>query len=138
MKTLKDLCFEESSWQIPMITLLPGDARALTALTGLTRLVLRGLGSGVGDVAATALACSLRQLRHLDLHSCDLGGMVCLAAIGQLTQLTALHLFGNEGVTREGLMLLTGLKRLQQLGVCRNEEVTDAAVEEFWAAVRQH
>jgi hypothetical protein len=137
LKTLKDLCFKESSRQIPMITLLPGDARALTALTGLTRLVLRALGSGVGDVAATALACSLRQLRHLDLHSCNLGDMVCLAAIGQLTQLTALHLCGNEVLTREGLMLLTGLTRLQQLGVRRNVEVTDAVVEEFWAAVRE-
>jgi hypothetical protein len=131
VKTLKDLCLDESS------LLTAGDARALTALTGLTRLVLGGLGDGVGDVAATALACSLRQLRHLDLQSCELGDMVCLAGIGQLTQLTALQLEGNDGLTREGLMLLTGLTSLQELGVSDIEGVTDADVEEYWAALRQ-
>uniref|UniRef100_A0A383VAA8 F-box domain-containing protein n=1 Tax=Tetradesmus obliquus TaxID=3088 RepID=A0A383VAA8_TETOB len=55
--------------------LVPGDALALTALTGLTRLGVRDVGAGVGDLAATAIASSCQQLRHLDLTNCELGGI---------------------------------------------------------------
>jgi hypothetical protein len=69
----------------------------LTALTGLTQLELNdvslqqksdGLG---GEVAFTALAQSLTQLRQLSLQDCeiDLSSMEVLTAIGQLRQLTA-------------------------------------------------
>jgi hypothetical protein len=44
-----------------------GDALALTALTALTHLDLRGASCGLDDIVANALACSLKQLRHLDL-----------------------------------------------------------------------
>ena len=80
--------------------LVPGDALALSALTGLTRLVLAGVGDGVGDVAAAAVAHSCRQLRQLDLSECSMGSAACLAEIGRLTQLTQLQLQSNVGVTR--------------------------------------
>lgn len=115
-------------------SIVPGDARALSTLTALTRLVLAGQGAAVDDTTATLLACSLKQLQHLDLGWCELGDMVCIAAIGQLTLLTELGLAGSAGLTRDGLMLLTGLSRLQKLRV---EQVTDEHVKEFWAAVRR-
>jgi Leucine-rich repeat (LRR) protein len=114
---------------------VPGGALALTALTGLTRLVLAGAGAGVDELAATALACNLRQLQHLDLSGCKLGSMGCLAAIGQLTRLTELQLKGSGSVTQRGFMQLTKLQKLRRLGVDRSEAVTDAVLREFWAAV---
>jgi hypothetical protein len=70
--------------------LAPGDALALTVLTGLTRLFFKEVGEGVGDAAAVALARSLTQLRCLDVqaaHSAE-----CVAAVAELTQLTKLCL----------------------------------------------
>jgi hypothetical protein len=100
----------------PESSLAPGDALALTALTELTSLVLAGVGSGVGDDAAAAIAGSCRQLRHLNLYGCDLISLDCLTNICQLAQLTQLQLGGNAGLTKQQKMLLTGLRRLQQLG----------------------
>uniref|UniRef100_A0A383W9B4 F-box domain-containing protein n=1 Tax=Tetradesmus obliquus TaxID=3088 RepID=A0A383W9B4_TETOB len=119
--------------------LVPGDALALTPLTGLTRLELYDLHDGVGEVAATALACSLKHLQHLECISCsvNLGSTEFLAAVGQLKQLTYLNLRGNDGLTQQGVMQLTGLSRLQRLHVDLNEEVTDEVWDGFWAAVRQ-
>lgn len=119
--------------------LAPGDALALTALTGLARLELSNVRDGVGELAATAIASSCRQLRHLDLRACDLGSMGCLAVVRHLTQLRALDLRGNGKLTQQGLMLLTRLKQLQQLRVDtdNNAEVTDQLLQSFWAAVRQ-
>jgi hypothetical protein len=117
--------------------LAPGDVLALTALTGLTRLELACVRHGVGDLAACALASSMKQLPHLDLQDCDLGGAACLGAIAHLTQLTELRLAVNEGLTQQGLMLMTGLRQLQQLEVSVNDEVTEEVVERFWMAVRQ-
>jgi hypothetical protein len=113
-----------------------GDAQALSKLTGLTRLVLKGAGQGVDDVAATALACCLRQLHHLDLSDCDLGSMACVAAIGQLVQLTELRLHSDRGamLTERGLMLLTGLLRLQHLDTVGDAELSLEVLEQFWAA----
>jgi Leucine-rich repeat (LRR) protein len=128
--------------------LVPGDALALIALTNLTRLAIQDAGPGVSDMVATALACNLKQLQHLELNrnwvqrghrysECDLDGMVCLAATRQLSQLTQLQLQGSRGLTVEGLMLLTCLPRLQRLVVEKNEEVTDAVMQRFCAAVRE-
>jgi hypothetical protein len=111
------------------------DALALTALTGLTSLNLQGLGPAVTDVVATALACSLRQLRDLDLSGCHLGDVVCLAAIGQLTQLSKLSMREVEGVTEQGLGLLTKMSCLQTLEV-QTEESTDEVLARFWAALQ--
>uniref|UniRef100_A0A383VBF8 Uncharacterized protein n=1 Tax=Tetradesmus obliquus TaxID=3088 RepID=A0A383VBF8_TETOB len=130
LTNLKELCLGRSY-------LVPGDALALTTLTGLTRLELQLVNAGVGDLAATAIAGSCQQLRHLDLRSCSLGSMACLAAVRHLTQLTELHLDGNSGLTVQGLMLLTRLKRLKHLGVDRSEQVTDQVVQCFWTSVRQ-
>jgi hypothetical protein len=130
LQKLKHLRFEDDS------TLAPGDALALTALTGLTSLVLARVGSGVGDEAAAAIAGSCRQLRHLDLYDCDLVSMECLSNIRHLTQLTQLQLRGNVGLTQQQLTLLSGLTCLQQLGVDRTAEITEGVVDSFWAAVR--
>ncbi|KAF6248735.1 hypothetical protein COO60DRAFT_1648566 [Scenedesmus sp. NREL 46B-D3] len=131
LTNLRDLSFSAAA------NLLPGDALALTALTGLTRLVLAHLEHGVGDLAACALACSLKQLRHLDLQECDLGDMVCLAAIAHLTQLTELRLGCTSGFTRQRLMLLTGLTDLQRLGFCSDEEIRVEVMDSFWAVLQQ-
>jgi hypothetical protein len=126
---LQDLCIHSKS------VLVVEDALGLSVLTTLTRLVLDGVGAGVGDVPATAIACSLKQLRHVDLQNCALGSMHCLAVVGRLTKLTVLRLEGNDGLTSERLMLLTRLSHLQELGV--SEDAVDArAVRLFWAAVR--
>uniref|UniRef100_A0A383WJR7 Receptor-type protein kinase n=1 Tax=Tetradesmus obliquus TaxID=3088 RepID=A0A383WJR7_TETOB len=120
---------------------LPGGwLQALSVITGLTRLVLASAGDGhsLGDDAAAALARSCRQLRHLDLNECNLGSGAWLDEVRRLTQLTQLQLQGNAGVTRQGLMQLTGLRQLQQLGVdtwgCQGG-VTRADVREFWRAL---
>jgi hypothetical protein len=83
-----------------------------------------------------ALACCLKQLRDLDICGCDLGGMACLGAVAHLPQLTELWLPGIPGLTTQGLMMLTRLSKLQRLEVHKNSEVTDAAVAEFWTALR--
>ncbi|KAF6251045.1 hypothetical protein COO60DRAFT_682155 [Scenedesmus sp. NREL 46B-D3] len=132
LANLKELSIENGRQ-----VLAPGDALALTALTGLTRLALRHAGAGVGE-AATATAGSCQQLHHLDLTGCNLVSMACLANVAHLTQLTELRLAGNSGLTHQGLMLLTALQRLQRFDVNRNAEVTDEVVERFWAAVDQH
>lgn len=75
----------------------------LTALTGLTFLGLPGRGSCVGDIRAGALACCLKQLRHMDLRYCELGGMACLGPIAHL-QLTELQLQGNTCLTQQWLL----------------------------------
>jgi hypothetical protein len=112
-----------------------GDALALSALTNLTRLNLSGMRAGVGDLAASALACSLKQLRHLDLTDCNLGSLACVPPMAQLVHLTQLQLCGNVEVTQQGLMLLTKLSNLQQLEFERAPEVTDDVVAKIWAAV---
>jgi hypothetical protein len=105
-----------SDW---VLNLVRGDALALTALTGLTRLVLYRAEHGVGTAVATALARSLQQLQSLDIRDCclQLGsaeGLACLEVIGRLTQLTQLSLGGCEDSTQHGLMQLMGLSRLQR------------------------
>jgi hypothetical protein len=70
--------------------LAPGDAMALTALTGLTRLSLRGIGHGLGNAAAVALARSLTQLSCLDIQAARSAEVA--AAVADLTQLTKLRL----------------------------------------------
>jgi hypothetical protein len=127
LQKLKHLGFEDGS------TLAPGDALALTALTGLTSLVLARVGSGVGDEAAAAIAGSCTQLCHLDLRDCDLE---CLTNIRNLTQLTQLQLRGNAALTQQELMLLTRLTQLQQLGFDRTADIADGVMDSFWAAVR--
>jgi hypothetical protein len=112
------------------------DALALTALMGLEHLGLSAANQGVDDVAATALAVKLTQLRHLDLTGCDLGYMACLAAVAQLTQLTTLRLGNNLGLTEEGLMLLTRLSRLQGQHVTGCQGVGKEMLERFGAAVQ--
>jgi hypothetical protein len=79
---LQDLCISSYTESV-----VPGDALALTALTGLTRLVLEGCGAAVGDLEATAIATSCRGLHHLDLRRCELGRKGCLALVAQLPRL---------------------------------------------------
>jgi hypothetical protein len=64
--------------------------------------------------------------------------MACLAAIAQLKQLTELQLKGNSGMTRQGLMLLTGLTKLQILGLpFSSSNVTDEDLGHFKPTWRQ-
>jgi hypothetical protein len=128
---LQELCLDCET------PLAPGDAIALTSLTSLTRLALPRARDGVGDTRAAALAASLSQLQHLDLRECRLCSDAALAAIGQLRQLTELRLEGNNGITRQGLMQLIGLVRLQQLGIDRSADVDGAVMKRFWSIVRQ-
>lgn len=128
-------CLQSLHLQFCMLPL--EDALALTALTNLTEPHLDHAGAAVTDVVATALACSLRQLRLLSLTGCELGDMVCLAAVGQLRQLTSLQLLGSFEFSERGLRLLTGLSRLQQLGVDSDADITAEAWASFWAAVKQ-
>jgi hypothetical protein len=129
---------------IPEGSVLPtDDALALTALTNLTRLVLHDDADGVTDMTASALACSLKQLRVLDLsskhpgNSRRLGSMVCLAAIGHLSQLTSLILGGAQGLTRQGFMLLLPAPRLRTVVLKFNEEVTQNWAKAQFAAASQ-
>jgi hypothetical protein len=141
LTNLQELCIDLKS------ELAPGTAIALTALTGLTSLSLNNQMSAVDDATAAALARSLTQLQHLELEGCELGSMTCLAAIGKLVHLTFLSIdthvdpdVCNCGrLTREGLMQLTGLTRLQHLEVIgrqNNKEITASDVGEFWATVQ--
>jgi hypothetical protein len=127
---LRDLCMYGNT------ALVPGDAQALTALTGLTRLVL-GDVHGVDEEHIVALAGCMPRLQHLDVTGLRLSSTACTAAIGRLTQLTELVLSNNEDITEQSLLQLTGLLQLQQLevGGCG---VADDAVERFWAEVRLH
>jgi hypothetical protein len=102
------------------VNLSHGNALALTALTRLTRLVLAGVEHGVGTAVATALACTQQRLQCLDLSHCSLqlgtaDWLACLEAVGCLTRLTWLRLRGNAGLTKHGLMQLTGLSRLEHM-----------------------
>jgi hypothetical protein len=99
---LKDLTICEES------VLAPGDALALTALTGLTRLVLVGAETGVTYEIAAALARSLSQLQHLELKDCPVGSDECFDAIGQLTELRVTGFGDAERDVRR----LTGLTNL--------------------------
>ncbi|KAF6261042.1 hypothetical protein COO60DRAFT_1637093 [Scenedesmus sp. NREL 46B-D3] len=126
LTNLKDLCITNGAQ-----LLAPGDALALTAHSGLTRLELGHDDAGVGDEAAAALAGSCQQLQHLNLTDCSLVSMACLANVAHLTQLTQLRLKGNSRLTQQGLMLLTGLKRLQHLEGERSTDVTDEVMERF-------
>jgi Leucine-rich repeat (LRR) protein len=128
LTNLQDLRIVESS------QLTAGDALSLTALTRLTRLELGGLDKGVGELAANAIACCLKELRYLDLQHCGLGS-TCLAAIAHLPKLTELKIEHNSGLTRQGLMQLTRLSTLQKLGT--DAECMPYIERDFWAALGQ-
>jgi hypothetical protein len=123
-----------------------GDALALTALTGLTRLHLESAHAGLGTYVARALSSSLTELLDLTVDLCDvdLDDAEFLAGLGRLTQLTGLKLHADHytnKLTRQGLMQLTGLRRLQELHVQKDDtylpsEMTEEVLAEFWAAVR--
>jgi hypothetical protein len=121
--------------EISRVMLVPGDAAALTSLTGLTYLSLYSTRAGVDTAAAGKLASCLKQLRHFDVSCCDFDlGMEFMAAVGQLTQLTQLKLGGNGSLTEQGLMQLTGLTRLQHLQLYQ-DQVAEETLREFWADV---
>jgi hypothetical protein len=115
--------------------LVLGGVAAFTALTGLTYLSLSHGGACVSNAAAVALAFHLTQLRELRFWQCRLGGMSCLEGIAQLPYLRVLHLGVCPGLTQQRLMLLTGLRCLQELSFHVNEEVTDAVVGAFQKAL---
>uniref|UniRef100_A0A383W7I4 Uncharacterized protein n=1 Tax=Tetradesmus obliquus TaxID=3088 RepID=A0A383W7I4_TETOB len=107
----------------------------LRGFTALTCLSFDEAMGNVVDPALPALAASLKQLRHLDLHACWLQSMEGLAAVGQLTQLTELQLEANPWLPQQGLMQLTGLTRLQRLSLDTRHLQEQDLVRELWAAV---
>jgi hypothetical protein len=130
--------------------LVPGDAPALSALTALTRLVLRESSFRnethvLREAEAAAYAQGLWQLRHLDLGWCEIESVKCLAAIGSLRQLTELRLMscslGAAYMIGCGLKCMTGLSRLQRLVLhpehCKRGGPLADKVKQFWAAVQQ-
>jgi hypothetical protein len=97
---LQDLCIGKSGFTAEGSPPMPGSALALTALVGLTRLVLQECGEAVGDQAAAAIASSCALLQHLNLRGCNLFKMDCEDEFEQLQQLTELCLEGNPGPLR--------------------------------------
>lgn len=61
------------------------DALQFTCLTRLTRLMVTTCE--LGDLAATAIACRLANLRHLTWYNCDLKGVGIWPALANLTHL---------------------------------------------------
>jgi hypothetical protein len=124
----------------PGSALVPGDALALTALTGLTYLAIRLRESeGVGDAVATVLAQQCQHLQFLGLEHCGVHSVDCMAAIGRLVQLTQLRLERNSGITQQGLMQLTGLSNLRRLALLDSEHVTQQMVQQCLARAQpQH
>jgi hypothetical protein len=110
----------------------------LAACTSLTMLALQHYKPVDGDAALAQAVPKLQQLRHLELLLCGIRSTECMAAIGQLTQLTELRLEGNREVTQQGLMQLTGLKQLQHLGVHCTRHVTKNMVGQLWAALHKN
>lgn len=139
LRGLRDFSLASAS-SLQAVCLVPGELVDLTAFTHLTRLVLSHVRDGAGELQATALLRSLKQLQHLDLQRCsiDLGSAAFLSAVGQLQQLTYLCLAGNRGLTAQGLMQLTGLSRLQQLRVDENQDVTGMELHSFWLGIHRH
>jgi hypothetical protein len=116
----------------------------LSAATSLTKLSLQPRGwlcrqpiVKTCNAALAQVVPKLQQLQHLELLQCRINSTECMAAIGQLSQLTELRLEGNPEITRQGLMQLTGLKQLTRLGVDRTQHVTQQTVEQLWAALRE-
>jgi hypothetical protein len=114
------------------LSLVPGDALALTKLSSISCLKMGKLYGGVGGAAAVELARSLTHLCLLECMHCDvdLGSMELMTSVGQLTQL---YLKGTkpDGLTLQGLMQLTGLQRLVCFGIDTSEEVTPEVVRCF-------
>uniref|UniRef100_A0A383WPB8 Uncharacterized protein n=1 Tax=Tetradesmus obliquus TaxID=3088 RepID=A0A383WPB8_TETOB len=128
---LRSLTIPMPSWMVP------ADALALTALTALTHLDLSGAGNGVDDLVASALACSLKQLRHLDLTFCQLEHMACMAAISHLSELTFLGLIRVGEAYERALMQLTNLPCLQRLSLSQDVGVSEDVIGGIYAAMRQ-
>lgn len=93
---LQDLYLDIISDSPEGFPFVPGSALTLSALTSLTRLVLRECGTGVDDGAAAAMASSCTLLQHLDLQGCNLVKTLCAEAFKQLRQLTELCLDPEE------------------------------------------
>lgn len=117
--------------------LAAGDAIHLTSLTGLSSLSLEDAGPAVGEFTSVALACSLTNLRYLNLRCCRLDGMVCIPATAKLTGLTMLDLQTERDtpvLQEQQLSMLSSLTNLSCLWVTG---VPAEAVKRFRAALRQ-
>jgi hypothetical protein len=118
--------------------------RALTVLTGLTRLVLvnrDGWFDAItgGDLNVAALVRSLTHLQELQLESCDTYRAQCMAAIDRLTQLTRLRLADPiqwpDEASQQGLLLLSGLSSLRRLQLCSVEKVAGGVLNSLRASL---
>jgi hypothetical protein len=117
----------------------PNSGRWLAGFTALTRLDFRKGGNYTTDSVVTEVARSCKQLQHLNLQKCRVvQGVKCMAEVAQLKQLTELQLERIEffgGMPQQALMQLTGLSRLQRLGLS-DWELAHEPVRELWAAVQ--
>jgi len=95
----------------------PESALPLAWATQLTMLQIHGCD--IPDMAATAIGCSLRQLRSLALVNEERLTDACMPALGLLTSLTSLSLrcLGRTGISVEGVMQLSSLRGLKELDV---------------------
>lgn len=97
------------------ITPPTSDCASLVSLRGLTSLTLHDLGEAVDVTAAVALACSMPELRDLDLTK---GGILYdapMPALAQLQHLTRLVLTGNSAVERGCVARLLHFRRAARL-----------------------
>lgn len=91
------------------------DCASLVSLRGLTSLTLRSLGEAVDVTAAVALACSMPQLRDLDLTKGGIHSDAPMPALAQLRHLTRLVLTGNSAVGKGCVARLLHFRRVARL-----------------------
>lgn len=114
LQQLQHLCIQH-------VSLVPGDALALTALSNITHLALHRCCCGVDEGVIKALACSLTNLQDLRLQAhANITSAACLASVGHLTQLTNLFLAGCRDAGAEAVALLkVQLHKLQRCDIIR-------------------
>jgi hypothetical protein len=101
-----------------------GDPLDLTPLGCLTNLVsVMFHGCTIGDLQPLAAS----HVQTLKLHHCSMDAGHLQAAISGMSSLTALDVFGRFGVQISSLAFVSGLTRLESLGVCCGDAVRSLA-----------
>jgi hypothetical protein len=87
------------------------DCMHLTVMQSLTSLALGNMREAVGDMVAVALACSLPELRCLDLTRCSISTDTAMPAFARMRHLTKIVLTGNRGSSSNSVALLQTHRR---------------------------
>lgn len=82
------------------------DCVHLTVMQSLTSLTLGNMREAVGDMVAVALACSLPELRYLDLTKCSISTDTPMPVFARMRHLTKIVLTGNRGSSSNSVALL--------------------------------